>query len=117
MNIGLEGQASVVIPTPALYQQVGVASHRGTCHMGEVGQTSGSKPGVSYSQGLGAWGTWVGVLDGTCAYRQSPQAVDPCLPARLAARSPPASWARPVVSSEFSQRCWPPPRLSLGHTA
>lgn len=114
MHIGLEGQASVVTPTPALYQQVGAASHRGTCHMGEVGQTSGSKPVCLTLKVWGPGEPGLGFLMGRVLTGKAPRL---WIPACLPARSPPASWARPVVSSEFSQRRWPPPRLSLGHTA
>jgi hypothetical protein len=40
------------------------------------------------------------------------------LPTRLQPSQPPASWARLVVSAEWmAWPHWPPPRLSLGHTA
>lgn len=75
--------------------------------------TLGSEPGTALGQGRRGWGAWLGLAVGDVFVDKAPMAVDPCPPARL----PPASWAKPVVSSELSRPCWSPPRLSLGHTA
>lgn len=68
---------------------------------GRVWQTLGAKPG-----GLGGLGSLAWSLEGTGAYGQGPQG-HRSLPAGRPACSPPASWAAPVVSSEFSQSLAP----------
>lgn len=115
MNIGLEGQywpGPHPYPCPVPADGCGVPLQQVPHGAGYGGLWNLSLLGLALGA-WGAWGAWLSLLVGDVLMGKASRAVDPCLPVR----PPPASWARPVVSSEFSQPCWPPPRLSLGHTA